>query len=196
MEERTRVARDLHDNIGPGLASIGLGIDMAMMDTTTSEGGIRHLDSLRSNVATLVQAVRETVEDLRSPTLESLSDHAHSLGYDIGSPGPALSIELRERRTPPTAVASEIKAIVAEAVRNAANHAQATTITIHGDADATQGTVMITDDGLGFDPETRPAGHYGLIGMQERATAIGGNVSLDSEPGRGTTITVTWKVDT
>ncbi|VAW03571.1 hypothetical protein MNBD_ACTINO02-2593 [hydrothermal vent metagenome] len=195
VEERTRVARDLHDNIGPGLASIGLGIDMAMMDTSTSEGGIRHLDSLRSNVAMLVQAVRETVEDLRSPTLESLSDHAHSLGYDIGSPGPALSIELRERRTPPTAVASEIKAIIAEAVRNAVHHAQATTITIHGDADAAEGTVMITDDGLGFDPAKRPAGHYGLIGMKERATSIGGSVSLDSAPGRGTTVTVTWKVD-
>jgi signal transduction histidine kinase len=195
VEERSRVARDLHDNIGPGLASIGLGIDMAMMDTSTSEGGIRHLDSLRSNVAMLVRAVRETVEHLRSPTMESLSDHAHSLGYDIGSPGPALSIELRERRTPPVAVASEIKAIMGEAIRNAVNHAQATQITIRGDADATEGTVIIFDDGIGFDPIARPSGHYGLIGMQERATSIGGTVSLDSSPGRGTTVTVTWKVE-
>ena len=195
LEERTRVARDLHDNIGPGLASIGLGLDMAMMDQSASEDSVRHLDSLRSNVAALIQTVRTTVADLRSPSQESLSDHAHSLGYSIDSSGPELRVELRERTTPRLDVATELKEVMAEAVRNAVNHAEASTITIYGDADANQGTLVIADDGIGFDPSSRPPEHFGLVGMQERAAAIGGQAAIESSPGHGTTITVTWKVD-
>ena len=85
--------------------------------------------------------------------------------------------------------------MLVEAVRNAARHSEATQIRIEGIVDGANGELAVVDNGHGFDPQLAYAGHFGLVGMQERAVAIGGDLSISSRPGAGTRVTVTWGDD-
>ncbi len=84
-----------------------------------------------------------------------------------------------------------IAAITTEALRNAIIHSGASTVTVKGVSDFDKGTVIVHDDGSGFSPAKVPSGHFGLIGMEERAHKI--EASLDIVSGAsGTTVTVSW----
>lgn len=191
QEERIRLSRELHDDVGPKLASLGLGIDMAIQHETDPDH-IRHLESVRNAVTTLLEEVRATVADLRHEQVDSLVEQAYQLAAEVGADGPAVLVDIDEHRPPRAAVATEVGAIMAEAIRNAVEHAGATAIRIEGYVDRDQGTVTIADDGNGFDPGTQPAGHFGLVGIKERARAIDADVEIDSESKVGSTVKVTW----
>ena len=96
------------------------------------------------------------------------------------------------RRTPRGETTTQLAAIMTEAVRNAFEHAEARTIRITGTVDRSRGTLVIEDVGVGFDADHRPDGHFGLVGMHERADKIGAHITLDAGPGRGSRVTVTW----
>jgi signal transduction histidine kinase len=85
-----------------------------------------------------------------------------------------------------------LTAIVTEAVRNSSRHAHAQTIKVSGVVDFDRGRISIADDGRGFDKARVPEGHYGLIGMKERAAKIGGRLEVESGP-RGTVISIEWR---
>jgi signal transduction histidine kinase len=88
-------------------------------------------------------------------------------------------------------VEAEILAIASEAMTNAHNHSACSTITIHCDYTSRSVRVHVRDDGLGFDPESAtPSGHWGLVGMRERATLIGATFSIASAPGSGTDVSI------
>ncbi len=89
-------------------------------------------------------------------------------------------------------MSQDLAAIVTEAFRNAVQHAGATEITIRGIVDRDRGALAIEDNGKGFDPDVRPAGHFGLVGLEERARNIGAELEMTSAPGRGCTVRVTW----
>jgi signal transduction histidine kinase len=63
---------------------------------------------------------------------------------------------------------------------------------VSGQVDRTYGSCSVVDDGIGFDPQHEPEGHYGLTGMRERAAKIGATIKFDSKPGVGTAVTVEW----
>ena len=86
----------------------------------------------------------------------------------------------------------DINAIVVEALRNALRHSQATTVTVSGQIDGHHGRVLIADNGVGFDPHGTYHGHFGIIGMRERANNAGAILNIDSSPTRGTTILLEW----
>jgi two-component system, NarL family, sensor histidine kinase DegS len=187
-EERTRLARELHDEIGPSLASLGLSLDVAILEAPPSLAA--ELRQIREAVSRLVDGVRSTVADLREPETVSLIRRLDQLTSDLGA-HPPLVVDLDERRPARPGLAPQIHAIVTESVRNAARHAGASRVRVRGFVDYDRGRVVIEDDGRGFDPEKLPDGHYGVIGMRERAAKSG--IHLDLESGeQGTTVVVGW----
>jgi len=190
-EERTRLAREMHDEIGPSLASLGLALDMTAMQQADNPEVASDLQVLRSNVTKLVEDVRASVADLRNapgPTLTARILQATStLGTD-----PPVVVDLEERRPPRPAQIGDLTSIISEAARNAHTHSKASMIVVSGQVDRTYGSCSVVDDGIGFDPVHEPEGHYGLTGMRERAAKIGATIKFDSKPGVGTAVTVEW----
>jgi signal transduction histidine kinase len=191
-EERIRLARDLHDDIGPSLASLGLGIDMAIHQYEPEPALARHLESVRRHITTLVENVRRTVSDLRRESIESLAEQAHRAAAEAGADAPSIVVDVHERRTLRPQLANQLGAILTEAIRNAVAHAEARVIEVTGDVDRDRGWLSIADDGKGFDTGIEPEGHFGVLGMRERALQVDADFGLVAEPGRGTTVTVRW----
>lgn len=190
-EERVRLAREMHDEIGPSLASLGLALDMAAMQQTERPEVAADLQVLRSNVTKLVEDVRASVADLRSAPGPTLT--ARILQGISGLEGePPVVVDIDERRPPRAAIIADLTSIITEATRNSHRHSKASKVVISGQVDRTFGRCAIVDDGSGFDTEHQPEGHYGLIGMRERATKIGAAIKFDSKPGVGTAVTVEW----
>jgi len=192
-QERIRLARELHDEIGPALASLGLRMDMTIHTATDEPELIRYLEGMRRSVTTLVEDVRQTVADLRHDDVPSVVEQAHRIAADLGPDAPAIIIDVNERRPPRPAVIVELASILTEAVRNAADHSGATTIRIEGFADRDRGKLVVSDDGTGFDLALQPKGRFGLIGMRERALEIGAVLTIESDPGHGCRVIVKWE---
>lgn len=194
-EERIRLARELHDNIGPALASLGLRLDMLIHGASDDPELIRHLEGTRSAVTALVEEVRTTVADLRHDYVSSIVEQAYEVAAEAAGSGPEITVSITEHRPPRPAVAVELRAILSEAVRNAVEHSQATTIQIEGEVDRDRGRISISDDGRGFDPSGLPKGHFGVLGMRERAAEIRGELTVESQPNAGSRVTIAWEDD-
>jgi signal transduction histidine kinase len=190
--ERSRIARELHDDIGPSLASLGLSIDMAIHQFEIGPDLSRHLDATRRHITTLIETVRGAAADLREDETESVVEKAHFLAADVDADGPSVVVTLDERRPPRGSTAVEIKAILTEAFRNAVAHSGATTVTVQGVVDRDSGRIVVADNGTGFDPTATPPGHFGIVGMKERATTIDADLDVSSRPGVGTTVSISW----
>ena len=191
-EERIRVARELHDEIGPLLVSVGLGLDVAIQGDGVDKRTAAHLAELRETVGKLVDDVRRTVTILRSTQATTITEHAHALAADIEPDGPSIVVDIEEDGDLGDREIAQLAAIMTEAVRNAFEHADASTVRIEGKVDGDSGTLRIRDNGVGFDPASEASGRYGLVGMRERASEIGAELTLDSTADKGTTITVAW----
>ncbi len=191
QEERIRLARELHDEIGPSLASLGLSLDMAILKQPGDPELAADLSGLRSTVTGLVEEVRNTVAGLRDAEPISLHEQAVILCAEEPDRLPKVTTALRENRPPPVDIGFEISSIMSEAVRNARRHADAHIVTIGGYVNYDSGEVSVTDDGSGFEIKRKRRGHYGLIGMRERADKIGAKLDVRSSP-VGTTVTVRW----
>lgn len=190
-EERVRLARDLHDEIGPALASLGLALDLTAMQQADHPEVASDIQVLRSNVTKLVEDVRASVADLRvepGPTITARLMQAFGQ-FDAAPP---VIVDINERRPPRAAIIADLTSMIVEATRNAHTHSGASKIVVTGQVDRTFGRCTVVDDGVGFDPEHEPDGHYGLVGMRERATKIGATLKFDSKAGTGTAVTVEW----
>lgn len=190
-EERIRLAREMHDEIGPSLASLGLSLDMAAMQQAAQPELASDLMILRSNVTKLVEDVRATVADLRSAPGPTLTARVLQATTQLTGE-PEVVVDLDERRPPRPALIGDLTSVITEAMRNAHQHAKASKIIISGQIDRASGLCAVSDDGIGFNPNYEPDGHFGLIGMRERAEKIGADIEFLSEPGVGTTITIEW----
>jgi signal transduction histidine kinase len=188
-EERTRLARELHDEIGPGLSALGLSLDMAMFQGSEQRELTDHLQQLRKQVGSIIDEVRVTVSDLRSSRSASLRSHLSELSSE--APTPVDLDKLDERRPVRPSLANAVYAICGEALRNAIGHSGATRITVKGWVDFDRGRVVIEDNGKGFDPSHSPPGHFGLIGMRERAVEAGIVLDMQSSPA-GSRIVLAW----
>lgn len=192
-EERLRVARELHDGIGPELAALGLALDIAAMQGTSGSTPDSEIRDMRSTVTRLVKEVRSTVADLRSEDDRPLSSALQDLTEELPELADRLSIDVTEAGEARPFVATELNAIVTEAIRNAVDHAEASQVKVTGFIARSHGNITVADNGIGFDPELVPTGHFGVIGMRERAATIAGELSIESARGRGTEITVRWR---
>ncbi len=190
-EERMRLAREMHDEIGPSLASLGLALDMAAMQQSDHPEVAADLQVLRSNVTKLVEDVRASVADLRIAPGPTLTARILQSTSELNGE-PPIVVDLDERRPPRGSLIGDLTSIITEATRNAHRHSGSTRIVISGQIDRSFGSCTVVDDGSGFDPEHEPEGHFGLVGMRERATKIGATIKFDSKPGIGTAVTVEW----
>ena len=193
-EERTRLARELHDEIGPSLASLGLALDLALLQHPTEPDLQSHLQDLRGSVGTLVEEVRSTVADLRVAEPLSITVTLHRLTAALPEEAPEVVVQLTERRPPRPSISEEIAAIVTESLRNAVQHSGAATVTVHGEIDFDRGEITVHDNGKGFMRGRVLPGHFGLLGMEERAAKIGGRLNITSTKA-GTAVSITWGPD-
>lgn len=191
-EERTRIARDLHDRIGQSLAYLAFELDRVVKTTGKDAALARSLDNLRGDVRGVIREVRDTLYDLRTDVSEAQSLPVILEGFlERVRERSGLHIGLRTQETGrlPILQEREMWRIAQEAITNVERHAEATHLTITWRCDGRRATLEVADDGVGF-----PPGHagrldsYGIIGMRERAASIGATLDVWSRPGRGTRV--------
>lgn len=188
--ERVRLARDLHDEIGPGLASLGLSLDMALLQNSSEGELTQHIEQLRGRVTEIVDEVRTTVTDLRSGGASTLSSIVTRVMADLVTDA-SLVYEVDERRPIRPSLCGPVSRIVGESLRNAVNHSGGSRIQVTGWVDFDRGRIAVADNGNGFDPSSVEGGHFGLIGMRERADEAGVTVDVTSA-GTGTRVFIEW----
>jgi signal transduction histidine kinase len=188
LEERRRVARDLHDGVAQELAFISsqmhwlgkTGNDDERANEQIMEAVQRALDESRSAISALSRPVQE-------PLHLSLAHTAEEVASRVGA---RLELDLDEHIVVSPAWEEALPRILREAVGNAVRHGRARTVTLqlhNGDGV----WLRITDDGEGFDPsQPRSDGSFGLISMRERTEALGGTFALTSAPGQGTAVAI------
>ena len=196
LDERNRLARDLHDAMTQTLFSLRLTLETAastLADDPAAAAG--HIHQASALVEATFRELRTLIFELRPPALdadglgETIRKHLDVVGraHDL-----VVRVTTTCDRRLPAEVEGVIYRIVQEAVTNVVRHAEATTIDVQLAVDDHVATVTIADDGIGFDPDARTirARHLGLTSMRERAAAVGGTCTIESSPGAGTTVRV------
>ncbi len=191
-EERTRIARDLHDRIGQSLAYLAFELDRLVRKAGKEPEVRKPLDQLRDDVRGVIREVRDTLYDLRTDVTDTQSLPTILEGFlDRVRERSGLQAHLRtdERGRLPILQEREMWRIAQEAITNVERHAQASQVTVTWRCDGTHATLEVADDGVGFPPgKAGRLDSYGLLGMRERAESIGATLSLASEPRRGTRV--------
>jgi len=196
IEERNRLARELHDAMTQNLFSLSLTAEAAAGSVRSDPARAEaEIDRVRKLARETQAELRSLVFELRPPDLEA-DGLVATVRKDLEVLGRAhgLRAGLHVHGTPEvdSDVETELYRIVQEALNNVVRHAQATAISV--DVDAGGGTVTITvrDDGVGFDPGARAIRErrLGLTSMRERAEGLGGKIGVESARGSGTAVTV------
>jgi signal transduction histidine kinase len=200
LEERQRLARELHDAVTQMLFSASLIADVLprMLERNPAEAR-RRVGELRSLTRGALAEMRTLLLELRPSALEEtpLEDLLKRLA-EAATGRTHLETVTRvtgrqARRLPPDAQIGLYR-IAQEALNNVVKHARARTVLVELAYRASGAvSLRISDDGCGFDPQAVPAGHLGLGIMRERAQAIGARLHIDSTAGEGTRIDVTWR---
>lgn len=193
LEERDRIGRDLHDGVIQRLYAVTLSLDDVpeLMDEEPDEarGRIeRSIEALQSAIGD----IRTFIYDLRPRLLSAGDLHAAllELADEAGRSGtPEVLVEVEGDLLLPPAVANQLVAIAREGLSNIGRHAGATHATIHLTVAGDLARLTIADDGRGFDVAApRDGRHHGLGNMQDRATAMGGRLTVTSTAGGGTRV--------
>jgi signal transduction histidine kinase len=196
IEERNRLARELHDAMTQNLFSLSLTAEAAAglmrADPARAEAEI---DRVRELARETQVELRSLIFELRPPRLEA-DGLVATVGKDLEVLGRAhgLKADLRVDGTPEldSAVEVELYRVVQEALNNAVRHAQAETVAVEIDARDDGVMVTVRDDGVGFDPGARAIRErrLGLTSMRERAESLGGTFSVETGRDAGTTVRV------
>lgn len=197
VEERNRLAREIHDTLAQGLSAIALQLETAdiLLETGTDSTRIRHavqqaLQLARRNL----DEARRSVHDLRAAPLEgrTLAEAIAQLVQEAVAKQhlPIKFQAVGAHRPLPVAVETGLYRVVQEALTNIQNHAQATDAKVHLLVTLQQVQLTIQDNGCGFDPADVTPNRYGLTGMNERIRLLGGHLHIESTPQAGTKIVV------
>lgn len=198
LEERARIAREIHDTLAQGFTGISSQLDaVAMCIPEEGSPARQHLDLARRMARHSITEARRSVMDLRTAALEG-RDLAAALeaGARVWAATSGTDVEVDispPQRMLPQDVEQHLLRIAQEAVANALKHAGATKIRVRLHCDAHHLYLHIADDGRGFDNTAAFSlsdGHFGLLGMRERAQRVRGELRLDSKSGQGTSVEV------
>jgi len=200
-DERARIAQELHDGPVQDLIALGQQAEIAqrLVERGETDKALAVLAQARQAELKTVDELRRMIGALRPVYLEDLG-LASALEMLVGETAERSSatIELHKQsdlgRFAPEVELAAYR-VAQEALNNAIQHAQAKNIGVRIQGDADGLTLSVFDDGVGFALPLRPdlmtrAGHFGLVGMQERVTRLGGTLQVDAAPGAGTRITV------
>jgi len=197
MAERSRIARALHDTLLQSVQSLLISFDAHSRHLKEGTQERKCLDQTLDFAEKLLVEGRDQILDLRaSASREHLEQTLGEFGKGLAAHG-AHAFEVNVAGSPRPLrqyVQDELYAIAREALFNASRYAGASRIELNLDYGSESVIVRISDNGCGLDQSVamtghRP-GHWGLVGMRERAACIGGDLEIDSEPGKGTAITV------
>jgi signal transduction histidine kinase len=193
-EERRRVARELHDGVGPALASMSHRL-RALLELLEGEddAATAEIEELAGLAADYVRDIRRLIYDLRPAALDELGlvpALRHYLLRRQQEQGLAISFRADSEARLPAPVETALFRIAQEAVNNAIKHAGAQAVDVSVTRDRGGIRLTVADDGQGFDPlAPRSSSQVGLWSMRERVEQIGGEFELQSAPGQGTTLT-------
>ena len=192
--QRTRIAMDLHDEMGSGLASIGILAGVLSDDDRDPNGGRRIAQEVAATAEGLGTALSDIVWSLdpRGATLEELAARLAEHGGRLFADDVQFDTEF-PRDWPPRAlplpVLRNVLLIGLEALHNVARHAEAKRVTLSLLPDADGWVMTLCDDGIGLPSEKQEGGRgRGLDAMRRRAAEIGGEITWASHPGEGTTV--------
>ena len=190
--ERTRLARELHDETGQALTSI-------LLSLRRVEEAAGDEQELRAAVAEVRELVRSTLQDVRQLAVElrpkvlddfglvaALERLTETFGEQTGMSVQFQQLLPTSDRLPPE-VETALYRIVQESLTNIVKHARATSVSVVLTRKDDSVSVVVEDDGVGFEPRLARDGGIGLVGMQERVALLGGRLAIESRPGAGTT---------
>jgi signal transduction histidine kinase len=206
LNERARLARELHDTLAQDFVGLSTLLDAVSMRLADDAASARqHLDLARKMVRHSLTEARRSVMDLRAAVLQG-----QSLGEALASAAPMwvagsrLKVHVESSGEPeklPDEEEQHLLRVAQEALHNAAHHSGGKNAWVRlsyvREGECIQVKLAIQDDGQGFDPQGTfdpSAGHFGILGMQERAERIGGSFRLESRPGAGTLVEITAPV--
>lgn len=196
MEERERIAKELHDGIIQSLFAAGMNLQgIALMSGSSAVSG--RIEHAVEELDRVIRDLRNYIFGLRPGILadRQLDQALQALGAEMQARSreavevevdPALAAQLSSR-------SAEIVQLTREALSNIARHAKATRATVRLERLGSEAVLTVQDNGVGFQPDDSSAGH-GLRNMRERAHALGGTLQLTSEPGKGTLLQITFPV--
>jgi signal transduction histidine kinase len=199
LAERARLAREIHDTLAQGFVGISSQLDaVSMIMPADPEQARRYLDLARKMARHSLTEARRSVMDLRASVLEG-QDLAAALQSGTAQWIEGSKVELSvDVSGPPNHLSQDMEQhllrIAQEAVINVLKHAGASRIWVKLHTEARRIYLRIVDNGRGFDQRdvfSDLGGHFGLIGMRERAERLGGELNLKSRPGEGTEVEVT-----
>jgi signal transduction histidine kinase len=193
LDERQKLARELHDSVSQALYSIALGVHTARTLLDRDPALVAEpLDDLLGLAKVGLAEMRALIFELRPESLET-----EGLVSALTKQGAALQarhevavhLDLCAEPNLPLPVKQDLYRIAQEALHNTVKHAQARQVDLCLRQAQEAVLLEVRDDGVGFDPAGAFPGHLGLHSMQERITQLGGALSIESTPGEGTTIT-------
>jgi len=196
LEERQRLARNLHDAVNQSLFSAGLIAEvLPRLWERDQEEARRSTEDLRRLTRGALAEMRVLLAELRPSTLtdSDLGDLLRLLGNALsGRTNLPVAVTVRGEFILPAEVQIAFYRMCQEALYNVAKHAKASQVEINLKQEGAVIEMRIGDDGQGFDPTQTFSGHYGLGMMRERAEAAGAVLSVTSQPGHGTELTICW----
>jgi signal transduction histidine kinase len=192
--ERNRLARELHDTVAHSLTALSLSLETAKAYFDVD------LSQTRELVDKSIEATRKGVDETRRALKSLRSSDLEDLGLQLAikkmteSAASRFSLDLELTLDPMPSLSPDVEQTIyrisQEAIENITRHSQAKKFSIqltHND----DVNLIIQDDGIGFDMKSKqPTGHFGLIGMKERAELAGGSLKIESEKNKGTKVTL------
>lgn len=197
LEERNRLAREIHDTLAQGLSAVAMQLESAdaLLESGSEPERVRAtIQQALSLTRVNLDEARRSVMDLRAAPLEGLSLSA-ALSRLVAEQTIAADPVIRFESTGggrrlPVRIEDGLYRITQEALSNIQQHAEADRAYVRLGISSAEARLVIEDDGRGFDPSTIPAGSFGLVGMNERVKLLGGRLSIESETDQGTRLEV------
>lgn len=198
-EERTRISRELHDEMGQWLTALRLDASMLQMRSVPGDNQLaRTLCDMKESIDNMIKVVRDIASSARPEALDAglLSAAQWLLTNFKERTGVSFAIDFDPEMAAETFGLDEPRTVAAfrilqESLTNVARHAHATEVTVSMTRDDEEFSMSISDNGVGFDPRVvREGAGFGLLGMRERALMFGGVSSIESRPLKGTCVTV------
>jgi signal transduction histidine kinase len=195
-DERRRIARDMHDQFGEHLTTLGLRIGVLKAMCADNTDLTREIDALEAIARSLDEDADRLAWELRPTALDdlglraALTNYTHDWSARVGIPARLHTSGLLDERLAPD-LETNLYRIAQEALNNAAKYSRARHVEVLLERRSDSVLLVVEDDGIGFDADGGARGRgFGLVGMQERAALVGGTLEIESSPGKGTTVLV------
>jgi signal transduction histidine kinase len=194
-EERKRIAREIHDELGQNLLALRIDAELLLARTqdrhsrlhTRAKATLGHIDATIKSVRQIINDLRPNVLDLglNAAAAWQVAQFQQRTGIECELVEPATDIVVNDQ------CATGLFRILQESLSNVARHSRATSVRVELQVDGEWVRMLVRDDGIGFAPGGRQkSGAFGLIGIEERVRILGGTCSIIGSPGKGTTVIV------